>query len=174
VETDALTDFSDLLPTFAELGGAEIPSNLVLDGKSMAQVILGKASDSPRNWIMALGHGAARRDAEGVRGVDDYADRVIRDRRYKVWIEPNRNISAFYDLQSDPLERHNLLGSQLSEPARMSLAKFQGVMKTMPANDARPQYRPRESQPWDKAVGSSKRKPSPKSRSPKKRRSQKK
>ena len=173
-ETYALTDFSDLLPTFAELGDAKLPANLVLDGKSVAQVILGKATNSPRNWIMALGHGAARLDADGVRGVNDYADRVIRDKRYKVWVEPNRKISAFYDLQSDPLEHHNLLGSQLSEPAKMSLAKFQDVMKTMPAGDARPQYRPRKSQPWDKAVGSLKKAPSPKSRSPKKRRTRKK
>lgn len=163
-ETDALTDFSDLLPTFAELGGAKLPANLVLDGKSVAPVILGKPSVLPRDWIMALGHGAARLDAKGVRGVADYADRVIRDQRYKVWIEPNRKISALYDLQSDPLEKHNLLGSQLPDLAKASLAKFQEVMKTMPANDARPQYRPREPQAWDKTFSPSEKAPSPKRR----------
>ena len=172
-ETDALTDFSDLLPTFAELGGAKLPANLVLDGKSVAQVMLGKAADSPREWIMALGHGAAKLDAKGVRGVDDYADRVIRDKRYKVWIEPNRKISAFYDLQEDPLERNNLLGSQLSDPAKKSLAKFLDVMKTMPADDARPQYRPRKALPWDKTLSADKNSSSGKSR-PNRRRGKKK
>jgi hypothetical protein len=117
---------------------------------------------------MALGHGAARLDAQGVRGVDDYADRVIRDKRYKVWIQPSRKISAFYDLQTDPLERNNLLGSQLSEPAKMSLNKFLDVMKTMPADDARPQYRPRKSQPWDKTLLSPKKERARKGRSKKK------
>jgi len=33
--TDALTDFTDLLPTFAELGGAELPKGMVLDGNRL-------------------------------------------------------------------------------------------------------------------------------------------
>ena len=154
-ETDALTDFSDLLPTFAELGGATLPADIVLDGKSLAPVILGKAAESPRDWIMALGHGAARLDAQGVRGVHDYADRVIRDKRYKIWIEPTRTISAFYDLQTDPLERTNLMGSPLPEAARLALAKLEQVAASMPAKDARPQYRPRQRQPWDKKFATS-------------------
>ncbi|MEO0445713.1 MAG: sulfatase-like hydrolase/transferase, partial [Verrucomicrobiota bacterium] len=42
-ETDALTDFSDLLPTFAELGGAELPEGLELDGVSIAPLLLGES-----------------------------------------------------------------------------------------------------------------------------------
>ena len=60
VETDALTDFTDLLPTFAALGGAPLPKGVTLDGKSFAPLLLGKANDSPRDWILAMGHGGAR------------------------------------------------------------------------------------------------------------------
>lgn len=59
VETDALTDFSDLLPTFVELGGGTVPEDLIIDGKSFAPLILGKEKDSPRKWIMAMGYGRA-------------------------------------------------------------------------------------------------------------------
>ncbi|MAG93623.1 MAG: N-acetylgalactosamine 6-sulfate sulfatase [Planctomycetaceae bacterium] len=148
-ETDALTDFSDLLPTFAELGGAKLPANRTLDGKSFAPLILGDANDSPREWIMALGHGAAKLDKQGVRGINDYTDRVIRDKRFKVWITPERQITELYDLQQDPLEQTNLIESTRPD-VRAAFSKFQKVMQATPEKDARPRYRPRAPQPWDK------------------------
>ena len=149
VVTDALTDFSDLLPTFAELGGAKVPVDSKLDGKSFAPLILGKANDSPRDWIMALGHGAAKLDANGVRGKSDYTDRVIRDKRYKVWVDTNGQISELYDLKNDPLEQNNLLGGD-SHQLVAALKKFQAVVDATPKKDARPQYRKRQPLPWDK------------------------
>jgi arylsulfatase A-like enzyme len=150
-ETDALTDFSDLLPTFAELGGAKLPQGVTLDGKSFAPLILGKADDSPREWILAMGHGAAKMDEKGVRGRDDYTTRVIRDKRFKVWVKPNRRIDALYDLKNDPLEQNNLLKRDSRNPAiEAALKKFNAVVASMPANDARPQYRPRKANPWDR------------------------
>jgi arylsulfatase A-like enzyme len=158
-ETDALTDFSDLLPTFAELGGAKLPQGRTLDGKSFAPLILGKADDSPRKWILAMGHGAARMDTKGVRGRDDYTTRVIRDKRFKVWVKPNRRINALYDLKSDPLERNNLLERDSQDPAvTATLKKFNAVVASMPDNDARPQYRPRKANPWDRTPQAEKKK----------------
>ncbi|MEW4527312.1 sulfatase-like hydrolase/transferase [Maioricimonas sp. JC845] len=151
VETDALVDFSDLLPTFVELAGRNVPDRLDIDGHSFAPLLLGKAEDSPREWIAALGHGPARRDAQGVRGVEDFASRVIRDKRFKVWIDPDRQISALYDLQSDPLEQRNLIDAPPAE-AEASLAKFREVLAGMPEQDARPQYRDRAANPWDRPV----------------------
>lgn len=148
-ETDALTDFSDLLPTFADLAGAKVPSDLTIDGKSLAPLILGNADDSPRDWIMALGHGAGKLDGHGIRGANDYADRVIRDKRFKVWIDTNSRITALYDLSNDPLERENLLGNK-DPVAASALTKFQSIIDTMPNKDARPRYRKRQALPWDK------------------------
>ncbi|RMF94767.1 MAG: N-acetylgalactosamine 6-sulfate sulfatase, partial [Planctomycetota bacterium] len=159
VVTDALIDFSDLLPTFAELAGAPLP-DAVLDGKSFAPLVLGKADDSPRDWILAMGHGGGTTDAEGVRGVHDFADRVLRDKRYKVWVNTEKQIDQFYDLKNDPWEEHNLLdaeGKLLPEAdtpeARAALAKFQQVVDAMPDRDARPQYRKRAPNPWDMPLG---------------------
>jgi arylsulfatase A len=48
--TDALMDASDLLPTFAELAGAPLPTGRVIDGRSFAARLRG--SDVPhRTWV---------------------------------------------------------------------------------------------------------------------------
>ena len=151
VVTDALTDFSDLLPTFAELAGTKVPGDLPIDGVSIAPLLLGHARDSAREWIMALGHGAAKLDENGVRGKVDYTERVIRDKRYKVWVSEQRKISQLYDLRSDPFEAQNLIGSSKPEH-QAAIRTFQAVVAGMPDRDARPQYIPRKSNPWDKEL----------------------
>jgi arylsulfatase A-like enzyme len=148
--SDALTDFTDLLPTFCELGGAEVPADLKIDGVSIAPVLLGKAKDSPREWILAMGHGAARLDEQGVRGVEDFAERGIRDKRYKVWVTPQREISRLHDLQTDPHEQTNLVDS--TQPEHIAaLAKFKKIVDSLPAVDARPSYEPRAANAWDRS-----------------------
>lgn len=151
VVTDALTDFTDLLPTFAELGGAKVPKDLQIDGVSITPLLLGKAKDSGRQWIMALGHGPAGLDEKGVRGQVDYAERVIRDRHYKVWVSEQRKIMQLHDLQTDPFEQNNLIASTKSEHLA-AIKKFQAVVGTIPDKDARPKYTPRKANPWDKTL----------------------
>ena len=48
--TMELTDFSDIMPTLAELAGAALPQDRPIDGKSLAPFLLGK-SDTTRDWI---------------------------------------------------------------------------------------------------------------------------
>jgi len=152
VVTDALTDFTDLLPTFADLAGATVPEEAPVDGVSIAPVVLGKAKDSPRQWIMALGHGPARLDEKGVRGQADYATRVIRDKQFKVWVDNHATIIRLHDLKADPAEQTNLLDSDKPEHVA-ARAKFQAVIDTMPKTDARPAYAPRAANPWDRQRG---------------------
>ena len=45
-----LVDFSDILPTFAELSGAEVPRDRVIDGRSFAPQLLGEKGN-PREWV---------------------------------------------------------------------------------------------------------------------------
>jgi len=150
VTTDALTDFSDLLPTFCELAGAPLPGGAPLDGKSMAGVILGKQRASPRDWILAMGFGAAILDERGVRGLLDYAPRVIRDKRYKVHVH-EAEVRELYDLHADPGEATNLLASAKPEH-REALARLSAVVRSMPAKDSRPRYDPLPPRPWDKTI----------------------
>ena len=151
VETDALTDFSDLLPTFVELGGGKVPEDLVVDGVSIAPMLLGKSEDTSREWVMALGHGPAWVDEKGVRGQLDFATRVIRDKRFKVWVSKNKKIFRLHDLINDPWEETNLFSS--SDPIHQAaLKKFQVVVDELPDQDARPLYEVRAANSWDKRL----------------------
>lgn len=161
VETEALTDFSDMLPTFVELGGGKTPEDFITDGSSIAPLILGKEKDSKRKWIMALGHGRARLTKNGVRGAKDFATRVIRDKQHKVWVSNNKEIIRLHDLNEDPSEEKNLLSSELPEHKK-ALEKFQQVLDTLPEKDAHPIYEPRTANPWDQKARKPKRERKPK------------
>jgi arylsulfatase A-like enzyme len=57
-----LIDFSDLLPTFAELAGAKLPAGVKFDGRSFAPQLRGEKGD-PREWLFVqLGRGWYVRD----------------------------------------------------------------------------------------------------------------
>lgn len=149
VETDALTDLSNMLPTFVELGGGTAPKDLVIDGKSIAPLILGKEKDSSRDWILALNFGPAKLDQEGIRPGQVFGPRVIRDKQYKVWVSGNRQIERLHDLLEDPDEEKNLLTSKNRDHKR-ALAKFNKIVSTLPKKDGRPLYEPRTPNPWDR------------------------
>lgn len=146
---EVLTDFTDMLPTFAELGGAELPDGLVLDGSSIAPVLLGKADDGPRQWIMAMGGGVARlNDQQRVVPVQAFTDRVVRDKRYKLWVINGRPAKLF-DLQQDPGESVNLMDSDKPEVVA-AREKLIAVVDTFPEQDATPRYDPTPAQSWDR------------------------
>ena len=161
VETACLTDFTDLLPTFCELAGAPLPEGVTLDGRSFAPVILGEAEDGPRKWIMAMGHGAARLDEQGVRPVQDFTHRVIRDKQFKIHVSDDREVTALYDLSADPGEEQNLLGSK-SLIHVFALQKLRAALATMPERDGRPKYDPVPAQPWDRKYEPEKKPANPK------------
>ncbi len=152
VVTDALTDFTDLLPTFAELGGAKLPEGVETDGKSLAGVYLGTDKAGPREWIMAMGsHPATTRNGRLV-PVHQYRDRVLRDKRYKIYVGLNRQTEKVFDLQKDPGETKNLLDG--AAPGLLAaVEKLEAAAATFPAKDAAPQYDPTPPQPWDRKSG---------------------
>ena len=148
VVNDTLTDFTDMMPTFAELAGAELPRDLLVDGRSIAPVLLGKQKDGPRSWILAMGRGAAVLDEKGVRPTQVYTDRVLRDKRFKVLVEAGR-VTRLVDLVDDPEEVTNLVGS--SEPEHVAaFRKFSRVIAGFPKRDPRPRYSPTAPQAWDR------------------------
>jgi len=152
VVTDALVDFTDLLPTFTELAGATVPKGHSIDGKSFAPLLLGKADDSPREWIMAMGGGgvSATQTAGGYRVFNqhEYRDRVIRDKRYKLYIGRDRNSEKLIDLKKDPEEKDNILSSDVPE-VKTARAKLEKVAVSFPEKDAHPKYDPLALQKWD-------------------------
>jgi len=147
IVSDALVDFSDVVPTFAQLAGVKLPTDEVFDGHSIAPLILGQDSDGPRQWVLSMGHGPARLDDKGVRPARDYANRVVRDKRYKLHVLDGKP-AKLYDLREDPWEELNLIDSGEAEHVA-AREKFDAVLGKFPKQDGRPRYDPLPPQSWD-------------------------
>ncbi len=148
VVSDALVDFTDLLPTLVDLAGGELPDAHAIDGRSFKDLILGRAADSQRGWIMSMGgRNEARLTDKGVENKFWFRDRVIRDKRFKLYIDEHRKPTKLVELASDPSEENNLINSDRQD-VQAALAALRGVAKTMPERDADPVYRPLPQQPW--------------------------
>jgi arylsulfatase A-like enzyme len=155
VVSDTLTDFTDMLPTFAELGGAELPDGAAVDGHSIAKVITGREQDGTRNWIMAMGSHPARVNEDGrVVPQHAYRDRVIRDKRYKLSVGTDRKATKLIDLRRDPDEQDNILASADAD-AQKARQKLEAAAAAFPEKDAAPKYDPTPSQKWDTKPGKS-------------------
>ena len=99
--TDALTDFTDVLPTLAEFAGASVPPGYQIDGSSIAPFLSGQAEDTPRRWIASAAsvrpvfddyHGRySYKNIPLIMGEDRMSWRpstvglVLRDKRFKLW-----------------------------------------------------------------------------------------
>ena len=150
VVSDALIDFTDLLPTFAEIAGVELPSDHTYDGKSFAPLIMGKEKDSGRQWILSMGgHNNARLTENGVENQYYYRDRVIRNKRYKLYVSSSGQAEKLYDLLNDPGELTNLIDSVHIADIAANLDKLAGVIPQFPEKDNDPVYTPHPARPWD-------------------------
>jgi len=123
---------------------------VTIDGRSIDGLILGRDKDGPRDWMLSMGYGPARLDERGVRPAQDFTDRVIRDKQYKLHIIDSKP-SQLYELLADPWEERNLIASGKPEHVA-ARKKLSGVMVKFPNHDARPRYDPLPPQPWDMSI----------------------
>jgi len=154
VVSDTLVDFTDILPTFADLADANIPSNYQLDGKSFAPYILNKQPDGARSSILAMGgKNEAKVSAQGIENKFAFRDRVIRDKRYKLYVNATQPLSyeKLVDLHTDPEEKVNLLDSKDLKVIAAKAALID-VARAQPKKDNDPIYRKRRALDWDKPV----------------------
>ena len=152
VVTDALSDITDIFPTCVQLSGGQMPENYVFDGASTADLLLGKSKASKRDWIMSMGGGNnAALSENGVENQYKFRDRVLRDKKYKLFVSTNRKPEKLFNLIEDPYETQNLIDSQDSE-VQDEIEKFWKVVETFPAQDNDPRYIPLSPQPWDVEV----------------------
>ena len=139
VVTDALVDFTDLLPTFCELAGAELDKEFTYDGRSFAPLVLGNSKDSDRDWIMGLGGHFAMLVDDRIVSAHTFRDRVIRDKKYKAYVDTTGQIVEIIDFKNDPDELINLIDKD--DPGiTQSKEKFQAVVDGLPKKDANPVY----------------------------------
>lgn len=146
--SDGLIDFTDLLPTFADLADTKLPEEYHFDGHSFADHILGKSDDTDRAWILSMGGGPATYNPETGRVINRYAyrDRVIRDKNFKLYVETDRSSAKLVDLDKDPAELNNVIDDPDYSAA---LNKLQEIEKQFPATDNAPRYEPLNELPWD-------------------------
>jgi arylsulfatase A len=110
----ALVDASDLFPTFVELAGADLPENVVIDGRSFAGTLKNDPRAPQRDWIFSQ-YGPMR---------------LVRNQRYKL-----RSDGRFHDLESDPFEEHDLAAAE--SPRHLAdKRQLQSVLDSLPEDRA--------------------------------------
>jgi arylsulfatase A-like enzyme len=147
VVSAALVDITDILPTFAELGGAKLPTEHTLDGISFAKLITGKAKDSDRQWILAMGGGACAK-VEGTGNANgsldganktSFRDRVLRDKAFKLYLGKDRQVEKFIRMNANGSEGEPV-DPKSDARAEAAYKKFMKVVETFPEKDANPTY----------------------------------
>ena len=116
IVSEALIDFSDFLPTLAELTGARLPDDRTIDGLSFAAHLQGRESLS-REWVFCHYWGARGRKREGT-------EEFARDQRWKLYGD-----GRLYDTRSDPHEANAL--QQLSEEAQAAKLRLEKAIEEM-------------------------------------------
>jgi arylsulfatase A len=87
-----MIDFSDTLPTLADLAGAQLPNGVTIDGRSFTPQLRGEKG-SPREWVFTqLGH-----------------RRFARDGHYLL-----HDDGRLYNVTADLVEKHDLSASTQS------------------------------------------------------------
>ncbi|MBN2313286.1 MAG: sulfatase-like hydrolase/transferase [Sedimentisphaerales bacterium] len=86
-----LVDFSDFVPTFAEVAGTKVPVNMKVDGQSFMPQLRGEKGN-PREWIFC--HYDPRWGNRPKR-------RFVRDKRWKLYANGD-----LYDVRADVLEKN--------------------------------------------------------------------
>ncbi|MCH2613962.1 MAG: sulfatase-like hydrolase/transferase, partial [Opitutales bacterium] len=149
VATEALTDITDLLPTFVDLAEGELQPGYEYDGVSIADFILGKSDDTPRDWIMGMGgKNEAKLTDDGVENRYVFRDRVLREKRFKLYVSTEREAVKLVDVIADPEEMKNLIDSNDPE-AQAALERLSAIIPSFPERDNDPIYDPLPPQPWD-------------------------
>lgn len=155
--SDALIDFTDIFPTCLDLAGIEPDTtwsngdrNFKMDGYSFKNILINDQKDSQRTWILGMGGGNnARLTENGVENQFVFRDRVLRNKRYKLYINTKRKPEKFFDLKIDPSEHINLLDSLTTKERKLNFNALFEVVKTFPKKDRDPRYHPNPSQTWD-------------------------
>jgi arylsulfatase A len=107
--SDDLIDFSDFMPTFAELAGTTPPKDRVIDGVSFAPQLMGKRGN-PRGWAYCQWTGKA----------------WARTQRFKLYRD-----GRLYDIQNDPLEESPVLSNADTTKTSAVRTKLQKVLDSL-------------------------------------------
>ncbi len=102
---DDLIDFSDFMPTLAELAGAKPPQAVTIDGRSFAAQLRGRPGD-PRQWVHTEWQGK----------------RWVRNKRWKLYAD-----GKLYDMSVDPEEARPCNTAESADARKKLQAAFKEV-----------------------------------------------
>ena len=106
-----LVDFSDFLPTFAQVGQAPLPANVALDGQSFAAQLKGETG-TPREWVYVELNGTS----------------YVRNARYKL-----TNGGELFDLRDAPFSEIPVPPGTTDADALAARKRLQEVLNQHPA-----------------------------------------
>jgi len=106
---DDLVDFSDFMPTLAELAAAALPEGVLLDGRSFAAPLKGQPGTA-RDWVFCEHRGR----------------RWVRTQRFKLYDD-----GRLFDMDGDPAERLAVAPDRQSPEAAAARTKLQSVLDSL-------------------------------------------
>ena len=116
-----LVEFSDFLPTLAELGDAAVPTDRVIDGRSFFPQ-LKRRKGTPRESVVVHYDKNPDRDEPQFRRI-----RFAYDGRYKLYLD-----GRMYEVPKDWLEVHPIPADGMSATEKTVRGKLQAVLDAMP------------------------------------------
>ena len=128
VDDTSLISAVDLLPTFCEIAGAELPEGYQADGISQLHTLKGEATSkrqTPLFWKMS-GHWPPRNHQP-----HHWVAYAIVDQNWKLLSNPDGSHFELYDIVEDPLEKEDLSASK-PEIAADLLARIEAWKATLP------------------------------------------
>ena len=142
VVSDALVDFSDMMPTFVEMAGAAVPVALQFDGVSFLPQLRGEKG-TPKPYIFCYYekgkyHGEAEDDsktnsAEDKTLSDKVSNRLAQKGQPTLWVHDGRwkllNSGNFYDLDDDPNEQSPIAEGEAGPKGERKRALFEKVLR---------------------------------------------
>jgi N-acetylgalactosamine-6-sulfatase len=128
VDNSSLISAVDLLPTFCEIAGAELPADYQPDGISQVNVLKGESSDlreKPLFW-----KSDARWPAQKTRP-DHWVAWAVVDQNWKLVSNSDHSHIELYDIVADPYEKKDLIDTE-PETVQALLKKLETWKATLP------------------------------------------
>ena len=129
VDNTSFISAVDLLPTFCELAGVELPSDYEPDGISQVSALLGKGStkrEKPLFWKYPSSWPASKNRP------DHWVSYVIRDQNWKLVTNRDSSYVELYDIVADPYEKNDLKAKN-PEVVRQLQKKLAQWKQSLPA-----------------------------------------
>jgi len=129
VDEVSLLSAVDLLPTFCEVAGVELPASYRPDGVSQLSVLKGKTApkrEKPLFWKMN-NPWPAPKDRP-----DHWVSYAVVDQTWKLVANKDLNVVELYDIAADPYEKNDLK-KQHPEAVKQLLKKIDDWKETLPA-----------------------------------------